>query len=806
VGGATLWRSFAFSPRTGVIVALLGAICIVFFLAAAAALLSFEGESPRRPLRETLLIAAAVWGAWLMLGTELLSLVDALRWGPVSLWWLIPTAGLAALAARDRRWVGRLRADCASMRRPGWLNAAFIAAVGLVLVTTAVIAAVTPPNNWDSMTYHMPRQVHWMQQASVAHYATPEIRQVVMPPMAEFAGLHLMILSGGDLWANLVQWFALAMTALTASLIARELGARARGQSLAALLVVTNPMAAMQAVNTKNDLVLALWACAMAYFVLRVWTARRCPADRAALIGLTLGLMVATKGTGLIVGLPISLVAAVAILSAQRWRGLLTGAAIGVIALAMSAGHFSRNMQDFGSPTTPSKGVPGLSLANETFTPVAIASNTIRNVSLHAGTPWDRVNAASESAIERLHNWMGIAATDSRTTYLGLNFAVVRRNLSEDVAPTPVHMALALTVVPVLLVLQRRNRVLLVAALISYTTFLLFCIVLKWQPWHARLHLPIVCLFAPIAATALAEVWRGTLAAATAGLAMFVVAPSILWGEQKPLLGSPSIFTATWEENLFRTRTDLIEPLREAVDVIKRIEPRTMAILRVDNQWSYPFQRALLREMDRPPTFVSLGKHQAQRREYEFDAPDLVLHTDGRALWMGAQGTRYVAGAHAGQHTVYVPREVAQQWGLAPAPPAFIGWNNTQGLGALEGPYPQWDLPQVRWGLGPATMLRFASDGEAATLILEARQRGRFGQTIVVQLNGQEVGRHEFGEAFAFEEVRIPLALRRGINELLIEYNEWAAAGGRPIAVLYRRLQILPGEHSVEEGAGDPGP
>jgi hypothetical protein len=48
-----------------------------------------------------------------------------------------------------------------------------------------VLALITPPNMYDSMTYHMSRVVHWIQNGSLAHYPTSIGRQLFLPPGAE---------------------------------------------------------------------------------------------------------------------------------------------------------------------------------------------------------------------------------------------------------------------------------------------------------------------------------------------------------------------------------------------------------------------------------------------------------------------------------------------------------------------------------------------------------------------------------------------------------------------------------------------
>ena len=41
-----------------------------------------------------------------------------------------------------------------------------------------MLAFMTWPYNWDSLTYHLPRIAQWAQNKSVAHYAVNDVRQV----------------------------------------------------------------------------------------------------------------------------------------------------------------------------------------------------------------------------------------------------------------------------------------------------------------------------------------------------------------------------------------------------------------------------------------------------------------------------------------------------------------------------------------------------------------------------------------------------------------------------------------------------
>ena len=81
-----------------------------------------------------------------------------------------------------------------------------------MLLTTLATALISPPNNWDSMTYHMSRVEYWIQNKGIHFFTTNNPRQNVLAPFSEFFILHFQILSGSDIFANLVQWISLIIS------------------------------------------------------------------------------------------------------------------------------------------------------------------------------------------------------------------------------------------------------------------------------------------------------------------------------------------------------------------------------------------------------------------------------------------------------------------------------------------------------------------------------------------------------------------------------------------------------------------
>jgi len=773
----------------------------LFFLALTA-LIGIRRRPDGRPgpgPRDSLVPACILTGVWLVLGTELLSALRLLEPGAILLWWGAPTSALLAAVVIRRRAVAAWLRPAPMPDRTTWVLFALAASI---LVPTGLVAATTPVNTWDCLIYHMPRQVYWLQNHTVSHFPAGDLRQLEMPPLAEFASAHLMALSGGDRWADIIQWFALLATAIVASSTARLMGAKPRGQALAALLVVALPAAASQATNGKNDIVVALWIMILAYLAARFLVERTSSPPRVLLIGAALGLALLTKGTGYIAAAPLCLIIGIALVVYRRWRSIPAGLLIAGVALAINAGHYSRNQAVFHSPLSAPQSTGGYRLRNETFAPAALVSNLVRNVSLHTAAPSQALNRWQERQIEHLHKIIGIASDDPRTTAGAAKpFAVEYTPSGDGTAPGPVHLLLG---AGLLLTLARPRRLAQRPAWPLYlapaAAFLTFCAILMWQPWHQRLHIPITLLVAPAAGAWLTGPRRGPLFLAVGFASAALAWPTILYNNAKPILGPQSVFRRTGADIMFHGNERALDGTRAAVDAAMALRPRVLALSMKASAYEYALQKLILDSPAPTPLLRSFNPNfgrdlKPRGPDPEPDpVPDLVIEfaADGASPILHHQsGQLFQPIALFPPWAIYAsPRFLESNPSTATALP-FGPWKSITGLSPAVGPFPRDNLPVVRWAKERTVRIRFPSEGAPTTLILDCRRYDGTARPITVSLNGQAVGAIDPGPNHAFIQQQFNLSPRRAMNDIVLDTVNSDEPGPDP-AVLFRALRIVP--------------
>ncbi len=493
--------------------------------------------------RDAALQASVIWGILILGITESLSLVSGISLRTFAAVWF--TATVFSL----RRITFPLRLP-EKLRLSEGLMLAGIALVGCAVACSAIFST---PNNWDSMTYHLPRVAHWVDQQSVHFYVTHNLRQLYLGPWAEFAILHLRVLSGTDRLSALVQFAAMLGSLVGVSRIARRAGADRTGQIFAAVCCVTIPMGILQASSTQNDYASAF---RLVCFV-------NASMDRShAWAGASLGLLVLTKLSAALFALPFFLWAVAGV----RARDLAIACSL---ALAINVPHLARNLKTFGSPLGPPD---SQSYVNQTFAPSAIAANVIRNVAVHAqGFPPGSV----DRVVHRI-----IGDDDPRTTFLSTKF-VVWQGLHEDYSGNPLHLLLAIGAIALCL---RRPGISRNYSLILAAGALLFCAVLKWQPWISRLQLPWFVLAAVPTAIAFRRVAPWLSAVLVIAAAWPATTNAI-----RPLIGPANVFVTDSIAQTFAARPELRADYVAAASLIG--DRAEVGLLAKGDSWEYPLWR-----------------------------------------------------------------------------------------------------------------------------------------------------------------------------------------------------------------------
>ncbi len=443
------------------------------------------------------------------------------------------------LSGEDRAWIGVLAG---------------------IFGVLAAVGSLYLPDNTDSMVYHLARVAHWIQNRTVAPFATHYLALVELSPLSEYNLAHIQLLSGTDRFDAWMQLTAAAVCVVGVSELVRLLGGSRWAQVVASVVCATIPSGVLLATSTENDYFAAstgvvLLVVTAAFSFERGWV------RRSAVVGLAAGLAYLAKGTMPVMVGPAALVLLV-VAAYRRWgrdafgdaleEALATVAAAGAGLLAgavVVAGPFlAQNVELFGAPSGPVT----RSTIDSSFAPAGLAANVVHSVAANfdvgngvAGVETYLARLALPS-LHLLFGAFGVSPTSPQFTLGKVGgwdaFAVQKWTLFERLGnfganPWDVLLMVGSLVGLVVAVARGRGRVRVVLGLASALAlgFVVFSALARWSPYNVRYALPLLVAWSAVIALVLGRLPRWVGRVALIGLVVACL-PQLLDNAARPLV------------------------------------------------------------------------------------------------------------------------------------------------------------------------------------------------------------------------------------------------------------------------------
>ena len=364
----------------------------------------------------------------------------------------------------------------------------------LILIPLLIVSILIPPNNWDSMSYHMTRVEEWRQNLNVYPFPTSNIRQINVPPLAEYIILNLQILSQLDYFANLIQFVSLIGTLSVGSLFVKLFGLDFKAQFFTVLLILAIPMVIFQSTSTQTDLTASFFFIAVVYFIFKILKSALISLNDIIIVSASLFLGGLVKYTVLVFSAPFLIVVAYHIIKHTSFRAICQYAIICLLFVFIIFGPFlSRNMAYFGN-LTGETGLLNL-MGNEHPNLFKMLGNISKNIADEMTIPWDAFNSILTNGVQKFHGIIGVPLNSQETNYLSMPYQT-NFLFAEDNASSFIHAFIIVGSLAFLIFkknVQNRRKIFFYSIGLIFS-FLAYSFLFKWQPWGNRLLLPLFIL------------------------------------------------------------------------------------------------------------------------------------------------------------------------------------------------------------------------------------------------------------------------------------------------------------------------
>lgn len=591
--------------------------------------------------------------------TELLSVFSAIAYYSILLSWGIvfginivllyikhADAGIFVAALKQR-----VLSICRSLTggEKFWLSSTLV-----ILLLVFAQGIIYPPNNWDSMTYHLSRITAWISRGSVGHFPTNIFYQVYQGPFAEYVIMHFNMLARNDYFSATVQFCFLLFMLVTLTNVIKTLGLQRRYQILAVIFATLIPEVLLQASSTQNNIVESFFVLTAYYFTLK--SIKGTAFNDYFFLGMAVGLALLTKSTAYIYLFPILLVFAIRVLNrffkTRNLKYIWYPIMVILIGLAINYRQYQRNYNlDKNILGAPASEV-GI-YTNTRMNPLLLLSNVIKNAGLQMSMMGITAPAIiSDTIIHKLHATAGLDINSPDNNFGHSIYQVPTGGANhEDGAPNPFHFLLVVVAFGIICYnafKSKQNILVLQLLLIVLAQVLFFCWYLKWQPWNTRMHVQFFMLSVPLfcyAVSTSAPFSKIVYMVAMPVILLYGIVlvlhnssrPYLLLNKQRPYL-TTTVFDARYKK-YFDNKPGMYPEYQKISQSIQAAGYKNIGLILGSIDWQYPlFNNCYSRELNPVHLFV---KNVTKNVNDIFTSVDCIVSTTVNRPFIDYNGKRF---------------------------------------------------------------------------------------------------------------------------------------------------------------------
>lgn len=163
----------------------------------------------------------------------------------------------------------------------------------IVLAVCLIRALIWPPQNVDSLVYHLPRAFYFYKNKAVSNIPSSYIVTNYTAPANAILISHLLkLMDGNDILVNLIQFPSAICLCIATIQICKELNISDKLSVLGGMLTLSIPLVILEAVTTQNDLLAANYVVLSMLFVIRLYKDQTIEGKKDIFLWLGLGICV----------------------------------------------------------------------------------------------------------------------------------------------------------------------------------------------------------------------------------------------------------------------------------------------------------------------------------------------------------------------------------------------------------------------------------------------------------------------------------------------------------------------------------